>query len=123
MALYLMIVRDIFLHVNPSSPFFQALTAWFYPGQPEISAMLNCPGTVSSFLSGEVATFKHVGTTAGAHVTSGSGERHAAAPSVVSSSAAPTATGVTVSNATLSQKLQALLILYDVLLADKQDEL
>lgn len=29
-----------------------AITAWFYVGQPELAAMLNCPGTVAAYVAG-----------------------------------------------------------------------
>ena len=30
----------------------QAISAWFYIGQPELAAMLNCPGTVAAAIAG-----------------------------------------------------------------------
>ena len=31
----------------------QAITTWFYVGQPELKAMLNCPGSVAEAIASE----------------------------------------------------------------------
>ena len=42
--------------LHPSRPppltITQAITAWFYIGQPELTIMLNCPGSVAQALTG-----------------------------------------------------------------------
>ena len=43
MTLILHTVFPVSNDVIPS----QAVTAWFYPGQPEVEFMLECPGTVA----------------------------------------------------------------------------
>lgn len=56
-AFYLMIVRAKFpfMHVVcVCSQLIQAICAWFYPGQPELGIMLNCPESVATALAGGV---------------------------------------------------------------------
>jgi len=91
------------------------LTAWFYPGQPEIMAMLQC-GTVQNYLATAPALFlgvpnhhTNVSTSPG-HTPAVSGHESKVEHRDIHNRSSP--------NATLSEKLQALLILYDVLLAD-----
>lgn len=55
-AFYIMIVRArnmLQKHTLTSVVYSQAICAWFYGGQPELEAMLNCPGTVAESLLGE----------------------------------------------------------------------
>ncbi len=50
---YAMIVRASFSKYPPSSRLtytvicIQATAAWWYPGQPQVSFMLSCPGSVA----------------------------------------------------------------------------
>lgn len=86
---------------------FQALTAWFYPGQPEIHAMLSCSG-VADFMKAEKA--QHAGETShGNKVKTGKKD----VPVVGEEDSDE--------SATVSQKLEALVALYDVLLTGDLD--
>ena len=57
-AFYIMIVSQplvFFPATRANVHESQAITAWFYVGQPELEVMLNCPGSVAEAIASEAA--------------------------------------------------------------------
>ncbi|KAK7470977.1 hypothetical protein VKT23_002391 [Stygiomarasmius scandens] len=99
-----------------------AVTAWFYPGQPEISAMLARSDVKAALMSESDLEPVHGALHNGDTLDSNSLQPPKIKPLVTAPAPIPVVSDAP-SNTNLTEKLQALIVLYDVLISNELERL